>query len=102
VQRVLQPKAAVLFPGYRGAICQSVGLFILEQLEEAGIAADLVIGEVNINGTLEYDTTLEGLKREWSQGGAGAGDQALHVWVSLGDDIVIDGGIGSRLITDCP
>lgn len=98
VQSTLQPKAANVFPGYRGGICQSLGLFMLDQLLFAGFRADLVIGEVNINGTDEYDTTLEGLRQDWEAGQDGLGNQSLHVWLSIGDDVIVDGGIGARLV----
>jgi hypothetical protein len=97
VQQVLQPSAAAVFTGYRGNICQSMGLYMLDQLHAAGFRADLIVGEVNINGTDEYDTTIEGLRLDWKNGHDGQGSQALHVWASIGDDVIIDGGIGARL-----
>lgn len=87
-----------VFPGYRGIICQSLGLFVMDRLVDAGFrAADLVIGEVRIQGNCEYDTALKDLKRDWHAGPAGAGNQSLHVWVTIGDDVVVDAGIGARL-----
>lgn len=84
-------------PCYWGDKCQTLAGMLFAQLIEIGIDADIVVGEVNINGTQEYDTVLDDLIQDYL-GPQCDSKQALHVWVTVGDDIIIDPGIPDRMI----
>lgn len=91
------PKLAMIMPDYWGNKCQMLSCFLYARLKSIGFDADLIVGEVNINGTLEFDTTLDIIRNEWNSS-THEGDQTVHVWVSVGDDIIIDAGIPDRMI----
>jgi hypothetical protein len=57
----------------------------------------LVVGEVNIQGNLEYDATLENIREEY-RARPTDGSQRLHMWLTLGDDVIVDPGLADRLI----
>ncbi|RYG88208.1 MAG: hypothetical protein EON58_20160 [Alphaproteobacteria bacterium] len=86
-----------LIPGYWGASCQTLATHLLAWLQIAGYEADLVVGEVNIHGNLEYETTLENIREEYRTR-PNEGSQRLHMWITLGDDVIVDPGIADRLI----
>jgi len=89
--------------GYWGTSCIPLSRFIHEFLTEKGFKTDIVIGEVEINTTLEYDTTLEYIRKEYTTQNK-KGEQTIHAWVSLGDDTVIDAALPDRMIKfyKCP
>lgn len=87
----------MLIPGYWGASCQTLTTHLFAWLQVAGYEADLVVGEVNIQGNLEYETTLENIRAEYRTRPA-EGSQRLHMWITLGDDVIVDPGIADRLI----
>ncbi|WP_426189628.1 hypothetical protein [Massilia sp. DWR3-1-1] len=87
-----------ILPGYWGNSCQTLSTNIFAYLNSRGIAADIVLGNVIINGTDEFDTTLDTLQREFSATEPLAGHQAVHAWVSLGDDTIIDAALPPRLV----
>lgn len=93
----LYPILYRMLPTYWGVHCQTLSTNIFAHLIAQGIEADIVIGEVNINGTQEYDTTLEIIRDEYKNV-RDEGAQTIHAWVTIGDDIVIDAGLPDRLI----
>jgi len=85
-------------PSYWGDQCQLLACHIVGYLEVfLGIPAEILVGEVSINGTLEYDTNLTVLKKEYFDEEFLTDAQALHVWVSIGSDVIIDAAIADRL-----
>ncbi|MCF5054563.1 hypothetical protein GIW50_14160 [Pseudomonas syringae] len=98
IEQNLIPHLLRIHPTYWGNSCQLLSSHIFAYLASKGIDAEIVYGEVEINGTLEFDTTLQGLKREFHSDPPLAGGQALHAWVSLGGDIIIDAAIPDRMI----
>lgn len=94
----IYPHLFEIYPMYWGNSCQLLSSHIFAILTSHGISADIVYGEVEINGTLEFDTTLEGLKNELSSQSPLTGGQCLHAWVSLGGDTIIDAGLPDRMI----
>lgn len=86
-----------VLPSYWGNSCQTLSTNLYAWLVFKGIDADIVYGEVNVNTTLEFDTTLDGLRREYNSTNH-EGSQELHAWVTIGDDIVLDPGLPDRLI----
>lgn len=86
-----------LIPGYWGASCQTLATHLYAWLRIAGYDVDLVVGEVNIQGNLEYDATLENIRAEYRERST-EGSQRLHMWLTLGDDVVVDPGLAHRLI----
>lgn len=81
-----------------GNRCQDISSHIAAFINVVlGMPAEIIIGEVSINGTLEYDTTLDGLKAEYFAEQPLEGDQTLHAWVSVGGDVIIDAALPDRL-----
>lgn len=86
-----------LIPGYWGASCQTLTTHLFAWLKIAGYEADLIVGEVNIQSNLEYGANLEEIREEYRTRPT-EGSQRLHMWISLGDDVIVDPGIADRLI----
>lgn len=77
-----------------GCLIVTPYLFVL--LQEQGIPCELVYGEVKINGTYEFDTTLDGLKDELDKGYS-ENVMAIHVWINFGANYIIDPTISGRI-----
>ena len=86
-----------VIPGYWGASCQTLATHLFAWLRIAGYDVDLVVGEVNIQGNLEYEATLESIRDEIRVPPT-EGSQRLHMWLTLGDDVIVDPGLAHRLI----
>lgn len=86
-----------IVPGYWGASCQTLATHLFALLRADGYKADLVVGEVVIQGNFEYEATIENIREEYLAR-ATEGSQRLHMWVTLGDDIIVDAGLADRLI----
>ncbi len=82
--------------GYWGQQCLNVCAQAFATLQYYTAPCELVFGEVNINGTNEFDVTLEGLKSELALGEQQTGLQ-IHVWLNIGKDYIIDPTISSRI-----
>ena len=91
------PRLKRIIPGYWGASCQTLATHLFAWLRIVSYDVDLVVGEVNIQGNLEYDATLENIRDEYRMRPTG-GSQRLHMWLTLGDDVIIDPGLAHRLI----
>lgn len=87
-----------ILPGYWGNSCQVLSAQIFAHLNARGIPANIVLGNVIINGTDEFETTLETLQQEVRSTRPLEGDQNVHAWISLGDDTVIDAALPPRLV----
>ncbi len=85
-------------PGYWGNSCQTLSTNIFAHLNHQGIGANIVLGNVIINGTDEFEATLESLREEVLAAVPLTGRQAVHAWVSLGDDTIIDAALPPRLV----
>jgi hypothetical protein len=85
-------------PGYWGNSCQTLSSNIFARLNHAGIAADIVLGNVIINGVDEFETTLESLREEVLTSQRLTGEQKVHAWISLGDDTIVDAALPPRLV----
>jgi len=85
-------------PGYWGNSCQTLSTNIFAYLNAQGIVANIVIGNVIINGTDEFDTTLDNIRDEVLATEPLVGHQSIHAWVSLGDDTIIDAALPPRLV----
>lgn len=94
----LYPHLYKIVPGYWGNSCQTLSTHVFAYLTSIGVRCDIVIGEVEVNGTLEFDTTLGNLKHEYQSPVELHGEQSLHAWVSLGGDTIIDAGLPDRMI----
>ncbi|ONG37350.1 hypothetical protein BKE30_14550 [Alkanindiges hydrocarboniclasticus] len=81
---------------YWGTSCLQLATAIFAYLNAIDLPADIVFGEVTIHGTDEYDVTLENLIHEYTHG-IQEGEQAIHAWVTVGDDIIIDAAMPDRL-----
>jgi len=84
-------------PGYWGNSCQTLSTNIFAYLNAEGIPANIVVGNVIINGTDEFDTTLELLRGEVSSDRLAHGPQSIHAWISVGDDTIVDAALPPRL-----
>lgn len=85
-------------PGYWGNSCQTLSANIFAHLNNQGIAANIVLGNVIINGTDEFETTLESLQEEIRAAEHLEGEQKVHAWISLGDDTIVDAALPPRLV----
>ena len=88
----------IKLPSYWGNSCQTLATHFFGFLNSRGIPADIVIGNVIINGTDEFETTLEYLQKEVSVSEPLTEHQTVHAWVSLGDDTIIDAALPPRLV----
>lgn len=91
------PHLRAVVPGYWGASCQTLATHLFASLRRDGYDADLVVGEVVIQGNFEYDATIENIRNEYITRPT-EGSQRLHMWVTLGDDTIVDAGLAHRLI----
>lgn len=87
-----------VLPGYWGNSCQTLSSYIFAHLNNQGIAAEIVLGNVIINGTDEFETTLQSLQEEMGATEPLSGNQVVHAWVSLGDDTIVDAALPPRLV----
>lgn len=87
-----------ILPGYWGNSCQTLSSNIFAHLNSQDIAANIILGNVIINGTDEFETTLESLQEEVRATESLKGHQAVHAWVSLGDDTIVDAALPPRLV----
>jgi len=87
-----------MLPGYWGNSCQTLSTNIFAYLNHHDIEANIILGNVIINGTDEFDATLETLQEEVRAIEPPTGHQAVHAWVSLGDDTIIDAALPPRLV----
>ncbi|WP_322053074.1 hypothetical protein [Paraburkholderia bannensis] len=88
----------MVIPGYWGNSCQTLSSNIFAQLNNEGIPADIVLGNVIINGTDGFETTLESLQAEVLTTSPLLGEQRVHAWVSLGGDTIVDAALPPRLV----
>lgn len=86
-----------VLPAYWGNSCQTLSSNIFAHLNARGIPANIVLGNVIVNGTDEFDTTLESLQEEVRATENQHGEQHVHAWISLGDDTVVDAALPPRL-----
>lgn len=94
----ISPMLDYLIPGYWGNKCQTLSSIIFAHLNHQNIKADIVIGNVIIDGIDEFETTLDSLRSEFLSEKPLTGEQSLHAWVSLGDDTIIDAALPPRLV----
>lgn len=87
-----------ILPGYWGNSCQTLSSYIFAHLNVLGIPANIVLGNVLVNGTDEFEATLEELQSEVRATEPPKGAQNVHAWVSLGDDTIIDAALPPRLV----
>jgi hypothetical protein len=81
--------------GYWGLECLNIGPQTFLMLQHIGIDCELVYGEVSVSGTGEFDTTLPGLLGELDK--PNEGGFAIHVWVQVGKDFIIDPTVAARI-----
>lgn len=86
-----------VLPSYWGNSCQTLSTNIFAHLNARGIPANIVLGNVIVNGTDEFDATLESLQQEVLATEHLQGDQNVHAWICLGDDTVVDATLPPRL-----
>ena len=86
-----------IIPTWWGTQCQSLATMIFAHLTVNGFNADIVIGEVDVMGNLEYDTTLENIRKDYLNPDHN-NPQSIHAWVTIGDDLIIDAGLSARLV----
>lgn len=84
-------------PGYWGNSCQTLSTNIFAMLNTHGIDANIVLGNVIINTTDEFDVTLESLQAEVNSTVELGEVQQVHAWISLGGDTIVDAALPPRL-----
>lgn len=67
IKKKLYPVLADNMPFYWGNSCQLLSSHIFGFLNAAGISAEIIIGEVIVNGTLEFDTDLNQLREDFKE-----------------------------------
>lgn len=87
-----------ILPGYWGNSCQTLSTNIFAHLNARGVPANIVLGNVMVNGTDEFEATLQELQAEVRATQPLQGAQNVHAWVSLGDDTIIDAALPPRLV----
>ena len=87
-----------IIPGYWGNSCQTLSTNIFAHLNTRGIPANIVLGNVIVNGADEFETDLEGLQKEFLATQHLEGAQNVHAWICLGDDTVVDAALPPRLV----
>lgn len=85
-------------PGYWGNSCQTLSTNIFAMLNTHGIDANIVLGNVIINTTDEFEVTLESLQAELLSTESLEGAQNVHAWISLGGDTIVDAALPPRLV----
>lgn len=85
-------------PGYWGNSCQTLSTNIFAHLNNQGIAANIVLGNVWVGATDEFETTLESLQEEVQATEHLQGEQKVHAWISLGGDTIVDAALPPRLV----
>jgi hypothetical protein len=95
-QALIKMLLDVFGPGDWSQQCLNVAPQAFAILQHHGVPCELVYGEVRIGGTNEFDTTLSGLKKELSNGSSETG-MAIHVWINIGKDYIIDPTISARI-----
>lgn len=83
--------------GYWSNSCQTLTSNLFALLNNFGIKADIVVGNVIVNGTDEFETTLESLQQEVNAKNPLQGHQAVHAWITLGGDTIVDAALPPRL-----
>lgn len=99
--RVINQSSAhwdMLLPGYWGNSCQALSTQIFAELNSIGLPAEIIIGNVHVNGTDEFDSTLQKLQADYLAELPMEGAQELHAWVSLGGDTIVDAALPPRLV----
>jgi len=84
-------------PGYWGNSCQTLSTNIFAHLNNQGIAANIVLGNVVVGSTDEFETTLESLQEEVRSAEHVQAEQKVHAWISLGGDTIVDAALPPRL-----
>ena len=85
-------------PDYWGNSCQTLSTNIFAHLNNQGIAANIVLGNVWVGVTDEFETTLESLQEEVLATEHLQGEQKVHAWISLGGDTIVDAALPPRLV----
>jgi hypothetical protein len=85
-------------PGYLGNRCVALSSQIFALLVSHGFNADIVIGTVHYQGERIFPCTVESLLQEVRSPGGENDAVALHAWVTLGGDTIVDGGMFSWLV----
>lgn len=86
------------FSPYLGNMCLDLSAITFMYLKAKGIDAEVIYGNVNINGSPEdeWNTTSDYLKDEFVSK-IKNGEQDVHAWVGVGGDIIIDYALPERL-----
>lgn len=87
-----------VLPEYWGNSCQTLSTNFFAFLNTQGIPANIVIGNVIINGTDEFETTLDSVRKEVLAMEPSVGHQSIHAWISLGDDTIVDAALPPRIV----
>ncbi|WP_152034622.1 hypothetical protein [Paracidovorax avenae] len=90
---------SMIVPGYWGNSCQTLSTNIFAHLNNQGIPANIVLGNVWVGTTDEFETTLESLRQEVLATEQLQGEQKVHAWISLGGDTIVDAALPPRLVT---
>jgi hypothetical protein len=94
----LSSNLSMLVPGYWGNSCQTLSTHIFAALNNNGVPAEIVLGTVFVDECDIFETTLDDLQKEVRAMNPLTGDQAVHAWVTLGDDTIIDAALFPRLV----
>ena len=92
------PKITNSISGYLGNRCVALASIVFALLVSHGFNADIVIGTVHYQGERIFPCTVESLLQEVRSPGGENDAVALHAWVTLGGDTIVDGGMFSWLV----
>jgi hypothetical protein len=99
IQKSLTNTMSLGIPGYWGDRCIDISANIYIFLKNSGIACEIVFGDIEILGEKKYGTEIKSLMLEHNKNKKN-GDQIIHTWITLGDDVIIDGAIYDMTTSD--
>tara|TARA_R110001583_G_scaffold33438_4_gene112937 strand:- start:30048 stop:30638 length:591 start_codon:yes stop_codon:yes gene_type:complete len=89
--------------GYWGVNCMDISANIYIFLHKLGIPCEIVFGDIEMGEVRKYRVEVEPLIEE-HKNEKNKGAQTVHVWITLGDDIIIDGSLYDMTVVEmnCP
>lgn len=99
IQGYLTENMSSGIPGYWGDKCLDISANVYAFLRRWKIPCEIVFGDIELFGVRKYGTEVnelmiehKSLKKE--------GKQHIHAWITLGDDLIIDGGLYDMTVSE--
>lgn len=85
--------------GYWGDRCIDISANIYVFLRKHGIPCEIIFGDIEIDEVRKYGVKVEPLIEEHRKEKR-EGAQIIHAWITIGDDIIIDGSLFDMTVSD--